>query len=462
MSRSLPTSSSDGPVFDRLLAQSTSSLDSNEHDALPSFPVQPHYFSQAEMPEQELTRRAMYDMVWSRPMTKVAEDLGISDVALKKICDKHRVPTPPRGYWAKRDAGKPTKPIQLHNTSDPQHEHIVIHGSRNNLAPAIREILDQERARRKAKPRVTSLAEPGLTAPIQDVHPAIAATARALRKARPDADEVVRAAGQGHCGIEVGAASVERTIVILDAIARALEARGLKVEPVGNCMRVALPPDSLTLSLVERIEKRNHVPTMEELSREERLRKKEERDARLGIWSFGRERAYPEFDFIHTGELSIQIADQYARGLRRNWGDGKRQRIESLVEDIVGGIATYLAGVKARREERERWRRDWEQRQRQAELARAREERETRRREFLKRFVAISTEADELKSFLARLRDRMPAYPSGELARMLEWTEARLLQLEDELTPDGVAFALRERKLFPDVDNLLPPEADGD
>lgn len=414
------------------------------------------------MPEQELTRRALYDLVWSRPMTRVAEDLGISDVALKKVCDKHRVPTPPRGFWAKKEAGKPTKQIQLHSTSDPQHEHIVIHGSRNNLAPEIREVLDQERSRRKAKPKAVPPAQLEPTVPSHDVHQAIAATARALRKARPDADAVVRAHGQGHCGIEVGAGSVERTIAILDAIAHALDARDLKVEPVGNCMRVALPPDSLTLSLVERIEKRNHVPTLEELSREERLRKKEERDVRLGNWSFGRERAYPEFDFIRTGELSIQIADQYVRGLRRTWGDGKRQRVESLLDDIVGGIATYLAGVKATREERERWHRDWERRQRLAELARAREERETRRREFLKRFVAISTEADELKSFMARLRESMPAYPSGELARMWEWAEARLSHLEGELTPGGIASSLRERDLFPDVDKLLPPEADGD
>jgi hypothetical protein len=67
--------------------------------------------------------------------------------------------------------------------------------------------------------------------------------------------------------------SAERTIVVLDALARALDARGLKIEPLGNCMRMALPPDSLTFSLVERIEKRNHVPTVEELAREERRRK---------------------------------------------------------------------------------------------------------------------------------------------------------------------------------------------
>jgi hypothetical protein len=91
--------------------------------------------SELEMPEQELIRRAIYDLVWSRPMTKVAEDLGTSDVALKKICDKHRVPTPPRGDRAKR-----ARANQQHRGSR----------SRNNLAPEIREIWskseDTERA----------------------------------------------------------------------------------------------------------------------------------------------------------------------------------------------------------------------------------------------------------------------------------------------------------------------------
>src|SRR6267378_2922675 len=133
------------------------------------------------MPEQELTRRAMYDLVWSRPLTKVAEDLGISDVALKKICDKHRIPTPSRGHWAKRAASKPTKQVQFHNTADPQHEHIVIHGSRQNLAPEVREVLNQERERRNVQPRAVSAAQSEPTAPLQDVHSAIVATARALR-----------------------------------------------------------------------------------------------------------------------------------------------------------------------------------------------------------------------------------------------------------------------------------------
>jgi hypothetical protein len=118
---------------------------------------------------------------------------------------------------------------------------------------------------------------------------------------------------------EVGVSGVERAIAILDVIAHALVARCLKVEPAGNCMRVALPPDNVTFSLVEWIERRNHEPTMEELAQEERRRKKQERDARLGIWSFGQERAYPELDFVRAGELSIKIKDEYVRRLRRTW-----------------------------------------------------------------------------------------------------------------------------------------------
>jgi hypothetical protein len=61
----------------------------------------------------------MHDLVWSKPMIKVAEEFKISDVALKKACDRHRIPTPPRGYWAKKEAGKPIKQIRFKHRSLP-------------------------------------------------------------------------------------------------------------------------------------------------------------------------------------------------------------------------------------------------------------------------------------------------------------------------------------------------------
>jgi hypothetical protein len=142
------------------------------------------------MAEQILTRRVLYDLVWSRPMTKVAAEFGISDVGLKKVCDKHRVPTPPRGYWARKDAGQPVKQARFHETADPQDERVVILGARSNLSPEVQLILDQERERRRTKPKPAFEAEAGHIEPIQDVHPSVEPTARALRKAKPDKEGV--------------------------------------------------------------------------------------------------------------------------------------------------------------------------------------------------------------------------------------------------------------------------------
>jgi hypothetical protein len=56
------------------------------------------------MAEQDLTRRTLYDLVWSRPITKVAEEFGISDVGLKKICEKH--PRPDAASWLLGQEGR--------------------------------------------------------------------------------------------------------------------------------------------------------------------------------------------------------------------------------------------------------------------------------------------------------------------------------------------------------------------
>jgi hypothetical protein len=39
------------------------------------------------------TREEFYELVWSKPMTHLATEFAISDVALHKICRKHGIPT---------------------------------------------------------------------------------------------------------------------------------------------------------------------------------------------------------------------------------------------------------------------------------------------------------------------------------------------------------------------------------
>jgi len=54
------------------------------------------------------TREELYDLVWSEPMSQLAKKFDLSDVGLAKICRSAQIPVPERGYWAKRQAGKPT------------------------------------------------------------------------------------------------------------------------------------------------------------------------------------------------------------------------------------------------------------------------------------------------------------------------------------------------------------------
>ena len=64
------------------------------------------------------TREEFYDLVWSKPMTHLAKEFVLSDVALHKICRKHDIPNPPLGWWAKKAAGKPVKQIPLPKRCD--------------------------------------------------------------------------------------------------------------------------------------------------------------------------------------------------------------------------------------------------------------------------------------------------------------------------------------------------------
>ena len=46
-------------------------------------------------------REELYQLVWSKPMIKVAEQLGVSGSYMARVCTVLNVPRPERGYWAK-------------------------------------------------------------------------------------------------------------------------------------------------------------------------------------------------------------------------------------------------------------------------------------------------------------------------------------------------------------------------
>lgn len=56
--------------------------------------------------EVHFERLALYDEVWSTPLTKLGEKYGMSDNGIRKVCKTMDIPLPKVGYWARVQAGQ--------------------------------------------------------------------------------------------------------------------------------------------------------------------------------------------------------------------------------------------------------------------------------------------------------------------------------------------------------------------
>ncbi len=75
--------------------------------------------------EKQYTRQELYDLVWEKPISQLAPELGLSDRGLAKICELHNIPTPNRGYWAKLEARKRVAKTRLPK-SDASAPHFIL------------------------------------------------------------------------------------------------------------------------------------------------------------------------------------------------------------------------------------------------------------------------------------------------------------------------------------------------
>jgi hypothetical protein len=230
------------------------------------------------------TRRELFDLVWSRPMRKVAEELGISDRGLARICIRHRVPSPSRGYWARVTVGQKIKPPLYREVSDPSMDRIEVTATLSNLPEETVEIIRKAKADRVGRGQINcaDLAVP--PPPVKKLNRIVASTARELRKARPNQHGGVSATGVGTCGVVVHVDNAERVIAFLHALATALEAAGLQLQPDGARMKIAVGPDEVAFTLIERTRREKHIPTEDERGLHERHQAKRQRAADRQNW----------------------------------------------------------------------------------------------------------------------------------------------------------------------------------
>ncbi|WP_156323418.1 hypothetical protein [Bosea sp. AAP35] len=57
----------------------------------------------------KLTRRQLYDLIWTHELPAAADHLGISEREIQRICVQHRVSAQKAAFWRAKAAGVPVK-----------------------------------------------------------------------------------------------------------------------------------------------------------------------------------------------------------------------------------------------------------------------------------------------------------------------------------------------------------------
>ena len=406
------------------------------------------------------TREELHDLVWATPMQKLAADFGLSDKGLAKTCAKHLVPVPPRGYWARIEAGQSVKKTPLRTVENTDLHTVHIGATKERLlSPSIlaalavskSEAIAAKAERRKTAPDGTNVAT--LEDPGDNPHKSIAAVVRQLRKAKADADGRVAAPG-----VVVHERSLDRAIIILHNLAKACEARKAELSSTEKGLVFKSDAGSGRIVLSEEKRREKHIPTAEEKADYDKAVAKRERERARGNWSFGRIEPWPEYDIVYTGKFTLAYDNGSSDGLRKSWSDGRTQSVEKMLDPFIDGVKLIIsAEVERGRIYAEKQRRR-QQMQHRRHLAEQRVDREKKRLAQLEWIANIRREVDDLRATIGTVPKEANLPP--DYSRMIEWAESRLSDLEAQTTVERIQATLVELEMFAEPDPLFDPDGD--
>ncbi|MFC4593687.1 hypothetical protein [Sphingobium tyrosinilyticum] len=399
------------------------------------------------------TRQEFYDLVWSKPLTHLAKEFVLSDVALHKICKKHDIPHPPLGWWAKKAAGKPVKQAPLPPLEDRVLAQITIAAGELRAEPDL-----IAGARERARILASAVVEDDPT-PNQIVERTIAE----LIRAKPNATtKLTKVEKRGLIKLEVAPESADRLALALNRIAAVGAPMGIRITSTDAAAAFECDGEMICFSVTESTSREKHVMTAEEQSELAAWEKKQakrwtskdpwERETLMG---FSRPR-FPEFDYAPTGQLSFELEQRYIRdgSPRRLFRDGKTQRLEKMAADIAVGIVVLAAAIKDDRLKREEAaRREEDERQRREAVQRAKHVAK-RRSEGLDQLLEEVSSLDRLRRLVVALRAELGLAASGRVGAFVAFAEARLEKREAALTAEILEQRLADAKLFGEDDDF--------
>ncbi len=278
-------------------------------------------------------------------------------------------------------------------------------------------------------------------------HNKVASTRTAIQKSR--STDRASTGGRGKFRLLVAPSAGERACSVLDRLVAAVEAKGWSFDSTEQGYAIVTDGETVGFMIEEKLDRVPHVITAAE------LREKAEYDRKCALAERGigyrpwREPPIPVHDHMPNGELVLKFDHDYdAGGMRRTFSDGKRQRLEDLIPSMIDSLERWSVAIKAKREERAEWKRNWEKQERRRKDHERRVRVEGYRITFLQRQIERKREIDGLAGLIDLWSETEE--PDPKFAELLEF--ARLYQkwLEDKLSPDAVAKRIADLKLMDD------------
>jgi hypothetical protein len=263
----------------------------------------------------------------------------------------------------------------------------------------------------------------------------LAATRRAISRARPDDRGFATAHGRGVVPLKISRVSIERGLRVLTRLFALAEAQGHRLQATDTGLVLVVDGESIVFSLEEQPLKTPHEPTAAEL-------KLRDRNLRWGLSST----PWPKYDHDPSGRLAFVIQANPYSGLRRTYSERKTRTVEKILPAVLAGFVEHASLIKERRRTDE----EWERQRKEAEARRRREEafeaQEKRRMEFVDAIHEQLLQRAKLSAVLRHL-ERVADEQTSKENKMAEWVKGRLRQIDALVSPSFLDLSARSAKL---------------
>lgn len=366
------------------------------------------------MDEIEYEREKLYEEIWAQPIGDVAERYGVTNEAIRRVCDTLCIPAPPVGYWPQLYAGKDVQREPLPQFSGATTVRVSRPRGRGATAmKASKDLLtflpEQERQRILGICQSIEVRDK-LSAP----HRLIAEFLDELLARRKREKERQRRSSSSFgsyntpptqdedksvLDIQVSEDQLNRACRILDVFIKGVEELGgsMTIDAKDRHTYALMGKDRIRLKLVEKSKWTPHVLTAQEEAR----RKKE------------RQFSTPTYDKVPTGEFELQFL--YDCSSKRVFKDTAKQSLDSVLGTALVALLEIGESLRVAREAQEA-------------------ERRRRLEEELRRFEREELQQAELKRVHTLVHKAMDWQTANEIRAYATAVESSLAGVSDPNT----------------------------